>query len=227
MVLKPRLKYVALIPLRGGSKSIPLKNIKVIAGRPLCYWVLKACTDSGFFKEIIVSTDSEEIRRVVVSLNLPVRVLNRPAELASDESSTESVMLHALPYVDCDVLVTVQATSPLLTADDLVRAKAEFEQGNFTSLLTAVRTKRFFWSDDFRPINYDPSKRPRRQDFDGTLMENGAFYFTNARDLAEYKCRLLGKIGIYEMNELSAVEIDEPKDWSIVESLLLQKGTCS
>jgi CMP-N-acetylneuraminic acid synthetase len=84
--------YSALVPLRGGSKSIPLKNVKKIAGEPLCFWVLKACVDSNFFKEIVVSTDSDDIKRVVQSLGLPIRIIDRPSEYATDDASTESGM---------------------------------------------------------------------------------------------------------------------------------------
>lgn len=87
-------------------------------------------------------------------------------------------------------------------------------------MLSAVRTKRFFWTDDFRAINYDPYKRPRRQDFRGTLMENGAFYLTRRSTLLETNCRLGGRIAVHEMAEETAVEIDEPGDWDVVANLL-------
>ena len=73
------------------------------------------------------------------------------------------------------------------------------------------------------PINYDPLHRPRRQDFPGTLMENGAFYITKLEILQRYRCRLGGKIGIYEMDESTAAEIDEPSDLERVERLLLKR----
>jgi CMP-N-acetylneuraminic acid synthetase len=120
----------------------------------------------------------------------------------------------------CDVLVTVQATSPLLAAKDLFDAKLIYENQGLHSLLTAVRTKRFFWTDECAPINYNPKHRPRRQDFKGTLMENGSFYFSDVKLLLQEECRLVGKIGIFEMDEATTVEIDEPNDWGIVETLL-------
>ena len=97
---------------------------------------------------------------------------------------------------------------------------ARFERDRLDSLLSAVRTKRFFWQDDASPINYDPLHRPRRQDFAGTLMENGAFYITRRTILEQYRCRLGGRIGIHEMPERNALEIDEPEDWARVEALL-------
>jgi N-acylneuraminate cytidylyltransferase len=210
----------ALIPLRGGSKSIVNKNIKEIAGRPLCEWVLNAARQSERINRVFVSTESKKIRHVVEGLGLDVIVIDRPMALATDDSSTEEVMLHFAKTVPFDILCTIQATSPLLTAWDLDSAIDVFETGGYDSLLTAVRTTRFFWTDDFRPMNYDPRRRPRRQDFRGTLMENGAFYLTRRETLEATGCRLGGRIGIYEMGAETAVEIDAPEDWAVVEGLL-------
>src|SRR5690606_25028380 len=93
----------------------------------------------------------------------------------------------------------------------------------YDSLLSAVRSKRFFWRDDGTPLNYDPKFRPRRQDFAGSLVENGAFYITTKSLLALSECRLGGNIGIYEMPEYAEAEIDDPSDWQIVARLLEQR----
>jgi YrbI family 3-deoxy-D-manno-octulosonate 8-phosphate phosphatase len=213
-------RTVALVPLRGGSKSISGKNIRQIAGKPLCAWVLEAACNCPAIDEVVVSTDSAGIRRVVDGLGLGLRIIDRPAELATDTATTESVMLHALGHLNCDILVTIQATSPLTTADDLAAALQEFVAGGFDSMLTGVRWRRFFWEDAGRAINYDPVFRPRRQDFPGCIMENGAFYITRRESLETTRCRLGGRIGVHTMSEDTAVELDEPHDWLILESLL-------
>jgi CMP-N-acetylneuraminic acid synthetase len=212
-----------LLPLRGGSKSIPKKNIRSIAGKPLAAWTLSAAMSAKLIHEVHISTEAKEIAAVARKLEPSVNIRPRPAELATDEASTESVMLHFMSEVEFDVLVTVQATSPLLTSQDLDRAITQFHAQGSDSMLSATRTKRFFWNDDGTPINYDPLSRQRRQDFRGTLMENGAFYITKREILQRYRCRLGGKIGIYEMDESSAVELDEPADWERVERLLLAR----
>jgi len=211
---------IALVPLRGGSKSIPMKNIRPLGGQPLCAWVLQAATACPDIDAVVVSTDSDTIRRTVLELGLGVQVIDRPAEFATDEASTESVMLHCMEQVPFERLVTLQATSPLLTAQHLQQALAQFDQQGCDSMLSAVRTRRFFWNDDATPFNYDPQHRPRRQDFAGTLMENGAFYITSRAVLQATRCRLGGKVGIFEMPEHTATEIDEPADWEAVARLL-------
>jgi YrbI family 3-deoxy-D-manno-octulosonate 8-phosphate phosphatase len=221
MEQKPEI--VALIPVRGGSKSIPLKNIKPIAGKPLCLWLLEAVTKSKSIDRIYVSTDSEKIIEVVSSSGLPVEILRRDPALATDTASTESVMLDFMDKVNFDILITLQATSPLTTTEDIDSAIKYFLDNDFDSLLTGVRTKKFFWSDDGKPVNYNPLKRPRRQNFSGWIMENGAFYLTKRNILKSKKCRLGGNIGIYEMPSETSYEIDEPLDWEIVEKILIEK----
>lgn len=220
---KSNIKIHALIPLRGGSKSIPQKNIKPIAGKPLCAWVLEAASKSNLIEDVYVSTDSLEICEVVNALNLGVKIVSRPAEFATDEASTESVLLHFISQIDSDIIITIQATSPQLTTQDLNSAISQFENENLDSMLATVRSKRFFWTDDCKAINYNPMQRPRRQEFKGTLMENGAFYITRREILEQYKCRLGGKIGIFEMSDLAATEIDEPDDWLRVEKDLMRR----
>ena len=215
---------VAMIPLRGGSKSIPDKNVRVMAGRPLCAWVLQSAVDAAQIDRVYVSTDSDRIKATVQSLSLGIEIVDRPPEFATDEASTESVMLHVSECVQpFDRLVTIQATSPLLEHWQLDEALEKFDAGRYDSMLSVVRSKRFFWREDGTPLNYDPLHRPRRQDFAGALMENGAFYVTTRTLLASSKCRLGGRVGVYEMPEDSATEVDDPRDWETVANLLEQR----
>ena len=217
------INFSALIPLRIGSKGIQKKNIKKIAGKPLCEWVLRAACEAKHIKTVYVSTESSEIAQTVQNLKLDVKLIFRPEHLASDIASTEAVMLHALDYISTDKLITIQATSPLLSGLDLDGACAQFLDKKNDSLLTAVRMKRFLWSDDGFPLNYQPISRPRRQDFDGTFVENGAFYISDCKLLAETKSRLHGDMGIYEMSEDTFIELDTPADWELVEKIMNER----
>jgi CMP-N-acetylneuraminic acid synthetase len=218
-----RDRIVALIPLRGGSKSILKKNIKFICGRPLCAWVLDAAVNSELIDSVYVSTDSKEIADVVINLNMGIKIIDRPSNLSTDKATTESVMLHAMKIIPFDSIVTIQATSPLLESAHIDNALVDFETLKYDSMLSAVRVKRFFWTKDGLPINYNPISRPMRQDFEGTFMENGAFYITKRSVLKNLECRVGGVVGIFEMDEKTAVEIDEPNDWTIVENLLEER----
>ena len=215
---------LAFIPVRGGSKSIPLKNIKDFCGKPLVYWNVKALQDCLSVDKIVVATDFPVIKDTVSSFKLSkVEVYDRKPENAVDTASTESVMLEyieAANLSDNDIFMLVQATSPLTRTEDFDGGLSLYNSGKFDSLLSCVRNKRFFWNEDGTSKNYDYKNRPRRQDFDGMLMENGAFYINTVKNIKETKNRLSGKIGIYEMPEYTATEIDEPDDWHILENLM-------
>jgi N-acylneuraminate cytidylyltransferase len=132
-------------------------------------------------------------------------------------------MLEFVGRVECDVVALVQATSPLTSAEDFRAARGQFERESLDSLLTGVETKRFFWTREACPLNYEPARRPRRQDFAGSVMENGAFYFTRRALLTETCTRLGGRIGVHVMSQESGAELDEPSDWPVVEALLRKR----
>lgn len=215
---------IAFIPVRCGSKSIPLKNIKPFCGKPLVYWSLKALQESTNIDVIFVATDCEEIKQVVNAFGFSkVQVYDRQAQNASDKASTESVMLEFIRtqnFNQNDTFILVQATSPLTQTKDFDEALNLLKKEDANSLLTCVKSKRFFWNSNGTSINYDYKNRPRRQDFDGLLMENGAFYINTVGNIVKDKNRLSGKIAIYEMPEYTAVEIDEEDDWQVAQTLM-------
>ena len=225
---------VAFIPVRGGSKSIPLKNIKEIAGKPLVYWTAKAANDCRLINKVYVATDSDIIKDVVEKFELEkVEVIDRSVATATDTASTESAMLEFANHYDFENIVLVQATSPLLTAQDLDKGFKLYGMEETDSVLSVVRQKRFQWKTDkdgyAAPTNYDYKDRPRRQDFEGYLVENGAFYITSRQALLKTQNRLSGNIRACEMDECTYFEIDEPSDWEITEKRLYdrEKGNSS
>ena len=216
------MKTIAFIPVRGGSKSIPLKNIKLFCGKPLVFWVIKAAVESKSISEVIIATDDDRIEDTVRSFNLEkVSVYRRKQENARDASTTESVILEFIQNQNISPevrFVLIQATSPLLTEKYLDQGIKNLDK--FDSVLSCVRSKRFFWSGEGEPLNYDYNNRPRRQEFEGLLMENGAFYINTVKNILKHNNRLTGKIGIVEMPEFTGFEIDEEEDWIIAESLM-------
>lgn len=225
------MKTVAIIPVRGGSKSIPLKNIKYMHNRPLVFWTLDAAINCPYIDEVYISTDSLEIKNTVQCYDREtygkLHVINRSLESATDIAPTEAVMLEFVDKVESDCIVLLQATSPLTESIHLNEALTSYRKNNYDSMLSVVNQKRFIWKKDDRnlglPINYDPFSRPRRQDFGGYYVENGAFYITKTDLLKNTKNRISGSIGLYEMPEETYFEIDEPADWIVIESLLRKK----
>lgn len=218
------MKTIAFIPVRGGSKSIPLKNIKPFCGKPLVCWNIEALEKCSEVHEVVVATDSDEIWNTVEKRKYKkTRLYRRSPENANDTASTESVMLEYISHAKLEgdtIFMLVQATSPLTESRHFTEALQMYAEGDFDSIITCVRNYRFFWNEDGTSMNYDYMHRPRRQNFKGMLMENGAFYINTVRNILSNGNRLSGKIGIYEMPEYTATEIDEPDDWTILENLM-------
>jgi N-acylneuraminate cytidylyltransferase len=179
-------------------------------------------TDS--IDEIIIATDSDDIERTVLLFGFSkTKVFRRSGENATDTSASESVMLEYIEQsslADSDIFILVQATSPLTESAHFSGALQLYKTERYDSLLTCVRNRRFFWNEDGSSKNYDYRNRPRRQDFNGQLMENGAFYINTVGNIKKTKNRLSGQIGIYEMPEYTAIELDEPDDFLFMEFLM-------
>lgn len=224
---------VAFIPVRGGSKSIPLKNIKLFNGKPLVYWTVKAACGCQYIDKVYVATDSSRIKEAVEEFEnerdffRKIKVIGRSAESASDTASTEFAMLEFATQNKFDNIVLIQATSPLLTSRDLNRGFEAFKEENVDSVISVVPQKRFNWAvndDGFaHPTNYDVFNRPRRQEFKEYYVENGAFYITSRERLMRFRNRVSGNIKAVEMDESTFFEIDEPSDWELIEGLMKKK----
>lgn len=218
---------IAFIPVRGGSKSIPMKNIKIINEKPLVYWTAKAANDAKCIDKVIIATDSEEIKKTVLAFGLKkVEVYDRNPQNAQDTSSTESVMLEYIEKSNLDPndnFFLIQATSPLLKSEHIDEMYKKFVETKADSMFTGVREKQFHWieeGNEVKPVNYDYRNRPRRQEFQGLIAENGACYINSVKNIVKDKCRLSGKIGVYELPPETAYEIDEEKDFIIIENLM-------
>lgn len=220
---------IAFIPARGGSKSIPLKNIKEINGKPLIYWTSKAAEDAKCIDKIIIATENEKIKETVLNFGFKkLEVYDRDPENARDESSTESVMTEYIKKSDLnpeDNFFLIQATSPLLKSEYIDEMYEEYIKSGSDSIFSGVREKQFHWIETpqgVNPINYDYRNRPRRQEFRGIIAENGACYINKIKNILRDNCRLSGKITVYEMPPQTGFEIDEESDWIIVEQLMLR-----
>lgn len=225
---------IAFIPVRAGSKSIPLKNIKEINSKPLVYWTAKSANDAKCIDKVIIATDSIEIKSVVKSFNMPkVEIYDRDAQNATDTASTESVMLEYINKSDLkedDNFFLIQATSPMLKAEHIDGMFEYFQKSGADSIFSGVVEKQFHWQiannqqNLVKPVNYDYCNRPRRQEFEGLVAENGACYINSVKNILRDKCRLSGNITYYELPSYTSYEIDEEADWVFVETLMDKYG---
>jgi len=213
---------IAIIPARGGSTRIKNKNLRKIGEDSLITNSLKICKSSGIFDEIILSTDSKEIADK--SENLSTKIHNRSKVNSQSISTTESVIseiFEDLPELfDKKVLIyLIQCTSPFLRKDDLIESFNLIKSNNFSydCLISGYLFNKFIWEKDLKnknwiPLNYNPLKRPRSQDKKPMFIENGAFYIFGSSNFILTNCRIHGEVGIYPMEELRSIDIDEEDD---------------
>jgi N-acylneuraminate cytidylyltransferase len=212
------MKNVAFIPARGGSKGIKNKNIRELKGKPLLYWTVKACVEADSVEMVFVSTDSDEIKNAVNSFGFDkVHVVTRSAQSASDNATSESALLEFCENHEFEKVIFLQATSPLTKSFDIDGAFDKMETEGSDSIIAAIKNHQFLWSTDGKPLNYDPNNRPRRQDWDGYYIENGAFYISKRGAILKSKCRISGKIDFWEMDSKTFFELDEESDWLTIE----------
>ncbi|KAI1882313.1 hypothetical protein AGOR_G00249390 [Albula goreensis] len=228
-ILQEKRHTTALILARGGSKGIPLKNIKMLAGVPLIGWVLRAAIESEVFDSVWVSTDHDEIEKVAKAWG--ARVHRRSPEVSKDAtSSLETIQEFAQLNPEVEVICNIQATSPCLHPHHLKEALSMITHQGYESVFSVVRRHHFRWKevkkgggDCTEPLNLNPAKRPRRQDWAGELVENGSFYFAT-RQLIENDLLQGGKIAYFEMLPEYSVDIDVDIDWPVAEQRVLRFG---
>lgn len=219
---------LTIIPARGGSKGIPRKNVTLLAGKPLVAHSIVQARETAGVTRVVVSTDDDEI--AAVSREWGAEVVPRPAEISGDKASSESALLHALDYLkeregyEPELVVFLQATSPLRAADDMQRAIETLRREEGDSLFSACRVEGFTWrlaGGSLTPVNYDPAKRPRRQDLKEEIWEeNGSFYILKPWVLRELNSRLGGRIVMHKMDRTASFQIDEPGDFELLEHLM-------
>ena len=224
-------KVIAIIPARGGSKRLPGKNLLVVHGLPLLAHTILQAHRSLLIKAVYVTTDDDEIAEVAEHYG--AKIIKRPADLAADNASSESAILHALDSIEADghplssAIVMLQCTSPIRREGDIDNAVRQFFAEEAESLLSACSTKHFFWrrlENGAEAINYDHNYRPRSQEFEAQYQENGSIYITKTSWLRQAKNRIGGKISIYEMDFWSRFEIDQREDLELIDWIMGHHG---
>jgi len=219
---------IAVIPARGGSKGIPGKNIKDIAGKPLIAYSIKAALDADCVDRVIVSTDDQAIGDIAIANG--AEAIKRPEEISGDFASSESALLHVLKVLNeresfkPEMLVFLQCTSPLTLAEDIDGTVQALLDEDADTSLAAAPFHYFVCSinDDgsAEGINHEKNNRSMRQQRAGQFIEAGAVYAMKVDGFLDKKHRFFGKTVLYEIPEERCFEIDEPVDLLIAEQMI-------
>jgi N-acylneuraminate cytidylyltransferase len=225
------MKPLVVIPARGGSKGVPRKNIKKLAGKPLIYYTIEAAREVFEDKNIIVSTDDLEIKEVVEKTGLKVPFL-RPQELATDEAGTQDVLKHTIEYSEengyyPDTLILLQPTSPFRTGEHIKEALKLYHD-DLDMVVSVKETKSnpyyvlFEENEDGYLRKSKEGDFTRRQDVPKIWEYNGAIYIININSLKINIISKLEKVVKYKMSEDSSHDIDSELDFLIAQMIINQ-----
>lgn len=223
------MNIISIIPARGGSKGIPRKNIKLLNGKPLISYSIDASNSCSLIDDTYVSTEDAEISEISKGNN--AEVIERPDELAGDDSSSIDVILHVLDYLENrgelpDLFVLLQPTSPLRTSEDIEASINSFLESDCDSLVSVCELDHrsllnFSLEEGFLVQNNNESLfNSRRQDIPTYYSLNGAIYITTPEFIRKNKSFYSDKTIPHVMSKEKSIDIDNSFDFKLAEFLL-------
>lgn len=211
------MKILAVIPARAGSKGIPNKNIRIIGGHPLIYYAIRNALDSELVSDVIISTDSSEVKIIAEQMGASVKWRN--SELCGDAVTLDAVVADAIPAGEWDYVVTMQPTSPTLRVGTLDAAIKYAIDNDLDTLISAINAPHLSWGvkDGVKVPNY--TERLNRQYLPPCYMETGAFVVSRA-SVVTPKTRIGKKVDVYEVPEDESQDVDTFEDLRSVAATL-------
>lgn len=231
--LNSKMKILAIIPARGGSKRLPRKNILDLGGKPLIAWTIEAALKSSFITDVIVSTDDLEIAAVSEKYGAEVPFL-RPLDLSNDTASSIDVVKHSISYMkefkgkEYDFILLLQPTSPLRSINDIDYAVEEMIEKKADSIISMCECEHPpVWSntlpDDLSIVNFDRKEylNVRSQDIPIYYRYNGAIYISRVKRLIDESSFYFNTNSFaYIMPQERSIDIDSQLDFKIAELLI-------
>lgn len=223
---------LAVIPARGGSKGIPRKNLRLVAGKPLVAWTIEHARAATSVDRVVVTTDDVEI--AATARTFGAEVVMRPPDLAGDAASSESALLHALATLAegegyrPDILVFLQCTSPLILPEDIDGTVATLIASGADNAFAAVPFHQPIWrlSADGEAVglNHDKRERKPRQQAEPQFEETGAVYALRAAGFVRDGHRFFGRTVIHVMPRNRHLDIDEEGDLDLADLILRRRA---
>ena len=215
---------LAIIPARSGSKGLKYKNIALLKGIPLIKYTLDAAFGCSFIDRVVVSTDSEEIKKVCE--NYTHLVVKREYGISDDKAPLAPVIIDALGKVESFYgrqfknIITLQPTSPLRDAKEINYAYLRFKQLKADSMLSVTEELHSIWASEngyAEPLVYS---KVNRQEARPHYLGNGAIFITSREILLENRDRIGGKVAIHPMSKINSIDIHTQEDLELAEYYL-------
>ena len=214
-------KLTAILPMRGGSKRVPRKNLRDLGGKPLFAWALEEVISLEIVDRVVVDSEDDEILENVNELFPEIETSRRPKSLAEDDSSMIDVLKHFVDNYQSDWYLQFHSTSPFIRASEISEAWTQLtEQGrDYDSAFSVSPIQARMWSKDGRPINHDPKNLLPTQELENIFVENSLFYIFSGEVLFSSKNRIGSNPLIFTTSELSSVDIDTEDQFILAESI--------
>jgi CMP-N-acetylneuraminic acid synthetase len=220
--------WTAVIPLRAGSKGLPSKNIRPLAGKPLYRHAMDQALAAGASR-VVITTDIPDV--LWAELPTQVTLVERPAELAGDNVPMAPVLQHAIETADVHgTVVLLQATSPLRRAADIGEALRVFAGGYFELVMSVTEADRgvLKWGtlrgNRFQPLSDPAHCFANRQSLPAVVRPNGALYVLDAEWFVTRGSFISERIGVLQMPAERSQDIDSLEDFERCEALLQQNS---
>lgn len=219
-----------MVPARGGSKAIPKKNVRILAGKPLITYVLKTISEVANKERIIVSTDDEDIEEVAAGY---AQIHSRSEVNADDISTLDDVAVEVAKYLkselgaaDEDILMTIQPTSPFITPETIKEAVSKYKETACETVLTVTDDRHLRWTIENEKATPLFERRVNRQQMLPVFSETGGIISCKIEYLIKHGTRIGENISLIEVDEKEGLDIDTYADWALAEYWMKKLNIC-
>lgn len=214
-------KLTAVLPMRGGSKRVPRKNLRDLGGKPLFAWALEEIMSLEIVDRLVVDSEDEEILETVNELFPKIETSRRPKSLAEDHSSMIEVLKHFVDKHQSDWYLQFHSTSPFIRASEISEAwkKIKGSESDYDSAFSVSPVQARMWSKEAKPLNHNPENLLPTQELETIFVENSLFYFFSREALFSSNTRIGSKPLMFPTSELSSVDIDTEDQFILADSI--------
>lgn len=223
--MKQPYKIAALVPMRHNSVRVPMKNYRLLAGKPLYQHIISTLLQCPEISEVAVDTDSPVVVDGLRAQFPQVRIIERPAHLTADTVPMNEILMYDTGLVEADFYLQTHSTNPLLRPETISRALRTFidHYPAYDSLFSVTRVQTRFWDALARPVNHNPAILLRTQDLPPLYEENSCLYLFKRQTLELHRTRIGERPYLFEIEKTEAQDIDEESDFLIADLLLADR----